>query len=321
MIRTEKCYSYDDLLLEPRRSPVDSRDDVSLKTRVTPNNEIDVPLISAPMDSVTGPEMAQAMADLGGVGILHRFEDWEVRRDWIGEVDGMVGASVGISNEDLAVAVKFEEAGADFICVDVAHGHMRKTIDFVASVRSMIDIDIMVGNVATEDAVKDLTKVGADSIKVGIGPGSHCITREQTGHGIPQASAVDRCTNIVWVDNDYTIVADGGIQKPGDAVKALMIGADSVMMGGIFGRCVESPGDSSVWGMASEEGNDEDYVEGIRSVGERSYTVEDVFKNFKDGIRSGLSYSGGHSIEEARENAMFVEVASSTQERNGGFEV
>ena len=318
----ETKYSYDDLLLVPQASPVNSRSDVVLETNVTPNVKISSPLISAPMDSVTGPKLAQKMTDNGGIGIIHRYTDWETRRDWVRNIDERVGASVGISTDDVSIAVQLEEAGADFICVDIAHGHMERSVSFVEKLNDAINVDIMVGNVVTSRAVKDLVSVGADSVKIGVGPGSVCTTREQTGHGYPQASAVEECSSDLFgFDEDYTIIADGGIQNAGDAVKALMLGADAVMMGGIFGRTYSSPSGGDVWGCASEEGNDENYVEGVVSEGEEWYTVEEVFDEFEDGIRSGLSYSGGHTIEEARENAEFVEVTNSTQERNGSFDV
>ena len=158
----ETKYSYDDLLLVPQASPVDSRSDVVLKTNVTPNVKISSPLISAPMDSVTGPKLAQKMTDNGGVGILHRFADANTRQDWIKDINDVVGASVGISSSSLDNAIKFEKAGADFICVDVAHGHMNQTIRFVERLDSEIDFDIMVGNVAKIYAVKNLVSAGAD---------------------------------------------------------------------------------------------------------------------------------------------------------------
>jgi IMP dehydrogenase len=317
----EKKYSYDDLLLVPQYSDVDTRDNVSLVTNVTPNNRLGRPFVSAPMDSVTGSEMAQAMAYKGGVGIVHRFQDIDKQKSAVESVTGLVGGCVGIDDEELDSAFMLENSGADFICVDVAHGHLEKTIQFVKNLNNIVDVDIMVGNVATFQGAKDLASAGADSIKVGVGPGSHCVTREMTAHGVPQASAVLECSEIKGMFDDVTIIADGGIRKPGDAVKALMLGADAVMMGGIFGRCKESPGGSNVWGCASEEGNTEQYNEGVVSESENKYTVEGVFEEFMDGMRSGLSYSGGHSIQEARRNAEFVEVSSATQERNGGFEI
>ena len=322
-MRVNKKYSYDDLMLVPKRSDIESRSDVVLETNITPNITVGSPLISAPMDSVTGPTLAQSMYDNGGVGILHRYSSIEDRIEWVNEVNGVVGASVGISPQDIENASKLENAGADFICVDVAHGHMERCLSFVEELNDIIDVDIMVGNVATSKGVKDLVKAGADSVKIGVGPGSHCTTREQTGHGYPQASAIDECSRDTILGNhyDYTIIADGGIQKPGDAVKALMLGADAVMMGGIFGRTYQSPGDGKVWGCASTNGEVDEYVEGVVSDGEERHSVDDVFNEFEDGIRSGLSYSGGHTIEAARQNAEFVEVTPSTQERNGGFEI
>jgi IMP dehydrogenase len=316
----QKKYSYDDLLLKPQRSPVDSRDHVSLETNVTPNNKLDSPLISAPMDSVTGAKLAQEMTDNGGVGIIHRFSTIENRKEMVEKVNGLVGASVGLSDEEFDYAFELQHSGADFICLDVAHGHMEKCLERTESLSEHLDVDLMVGNVASKHGMNDLLDAGADSVKLGVGPGSACTTREKTGHGVPQASAVDDCyfpTN----DEDYTLIADGGIKKPGDAVKALMLGADAVMMGGVFGRCYESPAGGDVWGCASSNGEAEEYIEGEVRKSEEKYHVSDVFEEFEQGIRSGLSYSGGHTIDEARSNAKFQEVTYSTQERNGGFSV
>lgn len=318
----DKAYSYDDLLLVPQRSPVDSRSDAVLDTQVTPNVNVSSPLISAPMDSVTGAEMAQAMYDNGGVGIIHRFQDTEDQVEAVEEVDGTVGASIGLGRKERESAYILESAGVDFICVDVAHAHMEKAIQFVERLNEAIDVDIMVGNVVTHQAVQDLVEVGADAIKVGIGPGSACTTREKTGHGVPQATAIRECSaNLFMNDDEFTIIADGGIQKPGDAVKALALGADAVMMGGVFGRCEESLEDGNVWGMASENGNDQDYIEGVVSEGEEKYTVSQVFEEFEQGIRSGMSYSGAHDIETLQTRSEFMEITPATQERNGGFEV
>jgi IMP dehydrogenase len=319
-MRIEKAHGYDDILLEPKRSPVESRDDVSLETNVTPNIEIDSPLVSAPMDSVTGKELAQAMADNGGVGIIHKFSIIKNRKEMVEKVNGLVGASVGLSDDEYDYAFELQESGADFICLDVAHGHMEKCIERTEELSEVLDVDLMVGNVATRKGVNNLVDAGADSVKLGVGPGSACTTREKTGHGVPQATAVDNCYNEVD-GRDYTLIADGGITKPGDAVKALMLGADAVMMGGVFGRCYESPAGGDVWGCASDNGEADEYIEGEVKKGKEEYHVSDVFEKFEDGIRSGLSYSGGHTIEEARENSYFHEVTSATQERNGGFEI
>lgn len=318
----EKKYTYDDILLVPQRSDVKSRSDVVLDTNITPNIKISSPLVSAPMDSVTGSELAQAMWDNGGIGIIHRFQDIDEQKEAVENVDGKVGASVGLGREAIDSAFILEDSGADFICVDIAHAHMEECVSVIEELSDVLNVEIMAGNVATVGGVRDLVKAGADSVKVGIGPGSHCTTRTQTGHGVPQASAVKDCSSTIFgIEDDYTIIADGGIREPGDAVKALMLGADAIMMGGIFGRTEESPAGGDVWGCASENGETDEYIEGDSSVAASMYSVEEVFSEFEDGIRSGLSYSGGHSIEEARDNCEITQVSSSTQERNGSFEI
>lgn len=319
--------TYDDVLLVPQHSEVESRNDVDLSTNITPNVSVDIPLVSAPMDSVTNAKLAQEMTSNGGVGVVHRSADLDERIRMVEEVDGVVGASVGVGEDECDAAWKLEDAGADFICVDIAHAHLQKCIDDVGVMRQLVGVDLMVGNVATWDAAREFLDLGVDSIKIGIGPGSHCTTREETGVGVPQFSAVKDIAEEMSVeqrDIDATIVADGGIIKPGDAVKALMAGADCVMMGGIFGRCRTSPKGSEVWGMASERGkensdNEQAFVEGVETKTEETTEVPAVFIRFEDGMRSGLSYCGGETIPEARENAEFIKTTPSAVKRNSGY--
>ena len=333
----KKGLSYDDVLLEPKRSDVSSRDHVKTWSFATPNNKVDIPIISAPMDSVTDGEMAIAMANNGGVGIIHRFLDIEEQAEEV-EVasitdknqeiyNGMVGASIGIRGSWRSRAAECVEAGADFICVDVAHGHLEDALDVVEEVsKAFPDTDIMAGNIATKKGAVDLAKAGADSVKVGIGPGSHCSTREATGVGVPQFTAVQNVhEERMWSNEDFTIVADGGIGSSGDIVKALMAGADTVMIGGLLGETYASPGGGEVWGMASQKGKDnsgvDGHIEGVESRGSDEKTVEEVISGLMDGVHSGLSYCGGHSIEEARQNAELIEITPSTKERNGAHGV
>jgi IMP dehydrogenase len=323
----KKGLSYDDVLLEPKRSGVSSRDHVKTWTYATPNNKIDIPIISAPMDSVTDGEMGIAMANNGGVGIIHRFLDIEEQAEHVSFVEGIVGASIGIRGSWRSRAAECVESGADFICVDVAHGHLEDALDVVEEVsKAFPDTDIMAGNVATKKGAVDLAKAGADSVKVGIGPGSHCSTREATGVGVPQFTAVQNVhEERMWSNEDFTIVADGGIRNSGDIVKALMAGADTVMIGGLLGETYASPDGGEVWGMASQKGKDnsgvDGHIEGVESKGTDGKTVEEVISALMDGVRSGLSYCGGHSIEEARQNAEFIEITPSTKERNGAHGV
>ena len=190
----------------------------------------------------------------------------------------------------------------------------------------------MAGNVATPAGVSDLAAAGADCVKVGIGPGSHCTTRKVAGAGVPQLTAVDDCADAA--PDGVTICADGGIQTSGDAVKALMAGADTVMLGSLFAGTAEAPGETvEVDGMrykrsrgmatttAAEERSDKgDNVtadEGVEGLTPFKGPVADVVEEFCAGIRSGLSYCGGHDIAAAREQAEFIRVAASAKEREG----
>lgn len=314
--------TYDDVLLQPKRSVVESRSDTDISTNVTRNIEIGKPFVSAPMDSVTGPEMAQAMADEGGVGILHRFADIGDRVEWVSSVDGTVGASVGVSGGCFDEANKLENAGADFICVDVAHAHSDYVINLIRELNRILSVDMMVGNVATQRGFIDLVHAGADAVKVGIGPGATCTTREKTGVGVPQVESV-REINAKRMKHGHTdipIIADGGISKPGDAAIALLgCHADTVMMGSVFGKCQESPSGGDVWGMASEKGNSSEYIEGDIIEREQDGYVSDVIKNYSEGLRSAISYCGGADIESAQDNALLRSVTPAAYKRNGSF--
>lgn len=329
--------SYGDALLVPQRSPVDSRDDVDLSTRLTPGVDLDVPLLSAPMDTVTEAEMAITLSEAGGFGTIHRFltaaeQAEEVVR--VTDAGERVGAAVGIDEDSVARAEACLEAGAAAIVVDVAHGHLEACLDAVETVHGEFeDVDLIVGNVATAGGVRDLYAVGADCVKVGIGPGSHCTTRKVAGAGVPQLTAVDDCATVAR-DLGISVVADGGIRTSGDAVKALMAGADTVMMGSLFAGTEESPGavierDGTRYkrsrGMAStaagrartDKETDVAADEGVESLTPYKGPVADVVAEFCAGIRSGLSYCGGRTIREARTNAEFIRVAPSAQTREG----
>jgi len=337
----ETALSYDDISIKPQRSTVESRSNVSLESTLIRDIKLEKPIISAPMDTVTEYEMAQAMYDAGGVGIIHRYLSIEEQAKQISKVDGIIGASIGISSGEWQNRVeKTVAAGADFICVDVAHGHMERTIDVVSEITDMVDIPVMAGNVCTKEGVKDLALAGAESVKVGVGPGSHCLTREVAGVGVPQVTAVEECSKMASylndmgiIEHDVTIVADGGIQKPGDMVKALLVGADSVMIGGLLGGCDESPAKlvetkngekyKKTHGMASDaareenEINTEEATEGDSGLIPYAGPANSVVEELASGSRSGFSYVGAHKLEEARENAEFVRTTPSVTVRNG----
>ncbi len=333
----ETGLSYDDVLAVPQRSPVDSRDDVDVATELADGVELSIPVVTAAMDTVTETEMARAVGAFGGLGVVHRFLPIDEQARMVQAVadDGHPAAgAVGIAESYLERADALVDAGADTLVLDVAHGHMERTIDTTAELAERFpDTPVCAGNVATEAGVADLVEAGADCVKVGVGPGSHCTTREVTGFGVPQFTAVDRCAEAAR-DRGVTTIADGGIRTSGDAVKALLAGADAVMMGGFFAGCAESPGDvveidgqryKRSRGMstaaAAEDREDKagevEADEGVEAVTEYAGPVSPRLHEFVAGIRSGLSYAGAHDLETARENAEFIEVRATTKGRNG----
>jgi IMP dehydrogenase len=335
--------TYDDVLLVPQQSAVQSRDNVSTATKITPNVTADVPIISSNMSTVTESDMAQAMSDVGAVGIIHRFMTPEEQAAEIEQVDGTVGASVGVNEQVIENVIQYRDAGADFICVDIAHGHLELCVQTIEKIRGEFpDVDIIAGNVVTADGAIDLIKAGANSIKVGVGGGSACRTRTVTGVGVPQFTAVCNVVNGVHKylsqknpDFEVTIIADGGIRTSGDMMKALMAGADSVMVGGFVAGCPETPGETievdgetyqEYSGMASRharedrtdvEQEDTTASEGAATLKQIADPVEAVITEAVGGIKSGCSYCGGQTIEQARQNAEFMQVSPSTVDRNG----
>ena len=329
--------SYGDVLLVPKRSPVDTRSDVDLSTTLTPTVELETPLVSAAMDTVTEAELAIELSRAGGIGVLHRFLTVEEQAEQVADVNAageQVGAAVGINEDYVERGRAVVEAGVDVLVVDVAHGHMERTLDAVETLAvEFPETDLLAGNVATAAGVEDLAAAGADGVKVGIGPGSHCTTRKVAGAGVPQLTAIDDCADAA-ADLDVTICADGGIRTSGDAVKALMAGADTVMLGSLFAGTAEAPGGvvevegtrykrsrgMATTAAAEDRDDKEENVttdEGVEALTPYKGPVDAVVEQFQAGIRSGLSYSGGHTIEEAREKAEFIRVAASAQEREG----
>ena len=236
--------SFDDVLIVPKYNKIASRRDVELKTRVTRNYSIDMPIVAANMDTICESKMAIALGKLGGLGVIHRFMSIEEQSKQVKEVreQGLIAAaSIGIKDvkERVDALVK---AGVNIIVIDIAHGHSKyagKTLDYLKEVYS--NIDVMAGNIATKDAAEYFLSKGADAVKVGIGPGSLCTTRLMAGAGIPQLTAIMDVYEAT--KGDIPICADGGVKNPADMVKAFGAGANTIMSGSLFSGTDESPGE------------------------------------------------------------------------------
>lgn len=322
--------TFDDVLLVPRFNEIESRQDVCLKTRLTKDTEIECPLISANMDTVTGALMMVAMSNIGGVGILHRFMDLDDTRKAIEYFQkylppsSIVCTSLGVNGEAKERLELLIELKVDVICVDVAHGYSKSVIKMIEYIRGLCDIQIIAGNVATPSATKDLIHAGAHAIKVGIGPGSLCSTRLVTGCGVPQLSAIIECSETAKEYN-VPIIADGGFRYSGDCVKALAAGAESIMSGSFFSGTEEAPGEivehkgkkyKKYQGMASKDAmvgwKGPGYhaaPEGEATLTPYKGTVKEVAEPILAGIRSGLTYNGVRNLDELQENAIFRRIS------------
>ncbi len=466
--------TYDDVLLVPQYSDVDSRRTLSTKTCLTKKIALQIPIVAANMDVVTESEMAITMAREGGIGMIHRFmtiaaqarqiqrvkkaesfivdhpitmteantigdvkrvvdetgtggilivddnekligivstrdllfendltkpvtaimskdvhsaspntslkeaerllHEYRVEKlplvDRDGKVAGLVtlkdimkitqfpkatkdskgrlsvGAAVGVRDKEMRRVEAVLEAGADCIVVDIAHGDSHLELEMIQNIRKHFPgAQIIAGNVATSEGTKRLIDAGADAVKVGVGPGSICITRQVAGSGVPQLSAVIECAEAARPQG-VPVIADGGIRHPGDVAKALAAGASTVMIGSMLAGTDESPGMimtrrghryKASRGMASleaniernqREGNDltqeeiEDYVaEGVEAAVPYRGKAREVLTQLVGGLQSGMSYSGAHSIEELQEKAIFVRMTGAGLKESGPHDV
>ena len=337
MMNFETHITFDDVLLVPQYSDIKSRSEVTLTSELSEGMELRVPIISAPMDTVCGRLMATRLAEFGALGIVHRYNTIETQTAIVAEAsDGglkNVGAAIGITGDYIERAAALIDAGATTLCLDVAHGdHVLMHVGAHNIIDKFGDkAHIMAGNIATYTGALALAQLGVDSIRVGIGGGSICSTRIQTGHGMPTLASVFECVQVKEKFPDLKIIADGGIKTSGDMVKALAAGADFVMVGSLLAGTSEAPGEivykdgekyKSYRGMASKDAQMDwrgktSSLEGVATVIPYKGQVFPILSGLENGIRSGLSYSGARNLQELRENARFIrQTASGLAESN-----
>jgi len=332
----KKALCYEDVLLEPKFSSIKSRSEVDLSVdlgkvwlypqRKDVDFKLELPIVSAPMDTVSGAPMAETLHKMGGVATLHRYRSIDEQCDIIQKLlatnpEISVGASVGSTGNYFEDAAKALSYGARFICIDVAHGHHSLVRDAIKRLKGSFQVHVMAGNVATREAYEDLSMWGADSVRCGVGGGSVCTTRIQTGHGVPGLQTILDCAKTtICPSKRAKIIADGGLRTSGDIVKALAAGADLVMLGSILAGTSDSPGeveeiDGKLYkkfrGMASYDAQNEwrgkaNNVEGISTMIPYKGNTSEVLSGIKAGVQSGLSYSGARNIKELQANATFI---------------
>jgi IMP dehydrogenase len=325
--------TFDDVLLVPRYSEISSRKHPVLKSKITKNYTIDIPVITANMDTITEIEMANSMALLGGIGSFHRFmtesEQVEQVKKHIqflkeNKLTTPVAASIGVKEEGMRRADVLVDAGVQIITLDIAHGDsimMLETLDYLK--KRFPGVDVIAGNVATSDGVKRMIDRGADAVKVGIGPGSMCTTRIITGHGVPQLTAIALAVSVAE-KYDIPVIADGGLKNSGDIVKALCAGASTVMVGSLVSGTLETPGElksgmKQYRGMASKAAQVSwrgDMPQGMAAEGESTLipckgSVVHVVNELMGGLRSGMTYIGVDNIKAMKEAGQFMQMTTS----------
>lgn len=323
--------SFDDVLLVPGYSDITSRKDINL-TSCLGSIGLDLPVVSSPMDTITEDAMAIALDKAGGLGIIHRYNTVKEQSNQIHKAHAAgaknIGAAIGVTEDYLDRAKYAVMAGANVLCIDIAHGHHHLMKNALKNLKSLFDgtVHLMAGNVATLEAFNDLSDWGADSVRVGIGGGSICSTRIQTGHGVPTLQSIIDCAKT---DRDTMLIADGGIKNSGDIVKAIAAGADFVMLGSLLSGTEETPVEkhwdpaTGSWvypyrGMASVEAQIKwrghtSSVEGVSSVVADKGSVSEVLEGLENGLRSGLSYSGSRDIKNFQSKATFIQQSTSGQ--------
>jgi IMP dehydrogenase len=321
-----QAFTFDDVLLIPAYNHYESRQhvDVSVTDR-TGKLSLQLPVMTANMDTITESAMANYIGARGGIGVLHRVMSVERNVAELKRCTSPVFVSVGTAEDELERAEALRDAGATFFVVDVAHGHAKYVGKTLKRLRALLpDACLMAGNVATYAGADFLASVGADIIKVGIGPGSVCSTRIKTGHGVPQLTAIQDCARC-----DRSIVADGGLRYPGDIVKALAFGADFVMVGGMLAGTRPTPGEAvpdatgklvkSYRGMASREVADEHHggiaewktAEGVAVTVPYREDEDLIVADIVGGLRSGLTYAGSKTIKELQRKLNYVVITAS----------
>jgi len=334
-IEEELKLDYTDVLFRPKRSTLSSRKDVDLnrtyKFKYSNNEWSGIPIMAANMDGVGELGVAEKLSEFNMITCLTKQHDIKKLKQYkkIKSIYKNIALSVGIKKEDFDNLDKLlkEFNFIKFICIDVANGYSERFSKFIKSVRDKYPTKtIIAGNVVTADMTQELVLNGADIVKVGIGPGSVCTTRIQTGVGYPQLSAVMECADAAHGLGAH-IIADGGCTCPGDVAKGFGGGADFVMLGGMLaghdegrGKVVKSNGSKYIefYGSSSLEANKKHYggLSDYRSSEGRIVRVKyrgkikDTISNILGGIRSSCTYVGAPSLKQLSKCTTFVRVSN-----------
>ncbi len=313
--------TYDDISLIPTQiSRIKSRTEASTKISFL-GLKLTVPVISSPMDSVTGIDMAKELSRLGCLGVLNRFDS--SLESLLNSKNGRGVKAVSIAlNTDMKTIEKIVEKNF-MICIDTANANNKEVLKKTEQIKKKFDVKIIVGNIAHGDSLPQLENAGADAVRVGIGSGSVCTTSIQTGIGIGQVSSL---LNVYHKREEkklkIKIIADGGIKSPGDVAKAIALGSDVVMLGRMLAGTKETPGEvikynGQLWkkyrGSASfgvKMRNE--FIEGEETMVAYKGAVKNVIDGISDGLKSSMSYMNCFNLDELRKTETFAVLSNSS---------
>ena len=327
--------TFDDVTLIPQYSSILPSETITY-TKLAHNLDLQIPLMSSAMDTVTESKMAIALSKSGGIGIIHRNLSIERQVQEVKKVkknNFLVGAAIGVNSKDIERADELSKAKVDMIIIDTAHGHTQKVLFMIKKIKKKLKKCVLcAGNIATGKAAKFLADSGVDIVKVGIGPGSICTTRLVTGIGVPQLSAVLQVKKALK-NYKTRIISDGGIKFSGDIAKAIAAGADAVMIGSLFSGTTESPGKifkqkgklfknfrgmGSVGAMSIGSAdryyqkkfkNVSKYVpEGVEGIVKFKGPVNKIIYNLIGGLKSSMGYLGAKTIKDLQKKGEFVKI-------------
>jgi GMP reductase len=341
-IENDVKLDFKDVLIRPKRSTLTSRKDVKLERTFIFKNSgrswTGIPIVSSNMDATGTFEVAKVLQEFKMITCIHKhytLDDWDSN---MSEIDpNYVAVSIGITNNDLKfleqLLTKYKDLS--FICVDVANGYQECFVDTIKQIRNKYPTKtIIAGNIVTGEMVEELIIAGADIIKAGIGGGSVCTTRKQTGVGYPQLSTVIECADAAHGLSGH-LMSDGGCVVPGDVAKAFGACADFCMLGGMFAGHIESGGETEIrdgitykvfYGMSSDTAmvkykgsvakyrSSEGKTVSIKCRG----SVKDTVLDMLGGLRSACTYTGSIKLKELSKRTTFVRV---TQQLNQSFGV
>lgn len=340
MIKYVESLAFDDLMLIPKYSMIRSRSEVDLSLSFNKGFKFSFPFVPSNMKTITELTMAKLMYQCKSLAVFHRFTEFENQLKWLDEINTwgkdavkFIGFSIGVKEEDKDRIKQLADKGAQIICIDIAHGDSVQGLQMTSWIATNYPKVLLIsGNVAMGEGAIRIWEAGADIVKVGIGAGSICLTRINTGNGVPSMTSLADCYEAkkymeVKLGRQLAIMNDGGCKTPGDVVKALCF-ADLTMCGNLFAGSSETPGElitakdggiyKSYVGSSTHRGT---YSEGVEAMVRYKGETTAVIQSISEGVRSGLSYQGAYNLQDLKKNPKFVKITTAGMHESNAHDV